>query len=55
MMKRNVLLFDVLPNSIFVEEHLPGAVSLPLQTLDRSAVADVDRSRSVIVYCFDQH
>ena len=48
-------LVDVLPRAIFTQEHLPGAVNLPLQTLDRaSAEATIDRSRAIVVYCFDQ-
>lgn len=46
---------DVLPASIFVQEHLPGAVSLPLETLTSASVDVLDRSKPVVVYCFDQH
>jgi rhodanese-related sulfurtransferase len=49
-------LVDVLPRSIFDQEHLPGAISLPLETLDRRAAAQaIDPQRPVVVYCFDQH
>jgi len=53
--KDGALLFDVLPPSIFVQEHLPGAVNLPLETLDRAAIANYDLARAIVVYCFDQH
>ena len=46
---------DVLPASIFVQEHLPGAVSLPLETMTSASVAVLDRLKPVVVYCFDQH
>ncbi len=46
---------DVLPASIFVQEHLPGAVSVPLETLTSASVDVLDRSKPVVVYCFDQH
>ena len=46
---------DVLPASIFVQEHLPGALSLPLETLTSTSVEAFDRSKPVVVYCFDQH
>ncbi|MCU1398897.1 MAG: hypothetical protein JWN62_2006 [Acidimicrobiales bacterium] len=52
---RGVQFVDVLPASIFVQEHLPGARSLPLETLRADAVADLDRSQPMVVYCFDQH
>ena len=52
---RGAQLVDVLPASIFVQEHLPGARSIPLETMNAAAVADVRRDESVVVYCFDQH
>jgi len=55
MIKRGVQLVDVLPSSIFVQEHLPGARSVPLETMDRSTVAELRRDKPVVVYCFDQH
>jgi rhodanese-related sulfurtransferase len=49
-------LADVLPRSIFDQEHLPGAISLPLESLDRrGAHRALDPARRVVVYCFDQH
>lgn len=46
-------LVEVLPQDEYDEEHLAGAVHLPLKQLsaDRSAV--LDRDRPVIVYCWD--
>ena len=46
---------DVLLASSFVQEHLPGAVSVPLETLTSASVDVLDRSKPVVVYCFDQH
>ena len=49
-------LVDVLPRTIFDQEHLPGAISLPLETLDRdAAAAALDPRETTVVYCFDQH
>jgi rhodanese-related sulfurtransferase len=48
-------LIDVLPASIFEQEHLPGALSLPLESMSADAIADLDRTRTYVVYCFDQH
>lgn len=48
-------LVDVLPQPIYDEEHLPGAINSPLQTMNRDAVSDLDPDRALIVYCFDQH
>jgi rhodanese-related sulfurtransferase len=47
-------LVEVLPRVEYDEEHLPGAVPLPLRHLDAaSAAATLDRSRPVVVYCWD--
>lgn len=44
---------DVLPRDEHVESHLPGALNLPLATLDRRRAARLERTRPVIVYCHD--
>lgn len=46
-------LVEVLPRHEYDEEHLPGAIHLPLKALDDQAAAALDRGRSVIVYCWD--
>lgn len=46
-------LVEVLPSSEYDEDHLPGAINLPLRCLDGEAVDVLDRSRAVIVYCWD--
>ena len=47
-------LVEVLPRAEFAEEHLPGALSLPLKELDRStAEALPRRGRPLVVYCWD--
>lgn len=46
-------LVEVLPAGEYGEEHLPGAVNLPLKSLTAATVAALDRSRAVIVYCWD--
>ena len=46
-------LVDVLGAAAFADEHLPGAINIPLKTLDRRSTASLDRQRPVIVYCHD--
>ncbi len=46
-------LVEVLPEREYQEEHLPGAISLSLKTLTGETAAVLDRSRPVIVYCWD--
>ena len=46
-------LVEVLPADEFEDEHLPGAINIPLKTLDRESTASLDPQRPVIVYCYD--
>jgi rhodanese-related sulfurtransferase len=46
-------LVDVLPEREYEEEHLPGAVNIPLKRLDRTSAERLDRTRPVVVYCHD--
>jgi rhodanese-related sulfurtransferase len=55
LMDGGVCVIDVLPHTVFVQEHLPGATNLPLETFEPSDADDIDRSTELLVYCFDQH
>ncbi|MDQ3659671.1 MAG: rhodanese-like domain-containing protein [Actinomycetota bacterium] len=46
-------LVEVLPHGEFEEEHLPGAINLPLKRLTAETVTVLDRSRPVVAYCWD--
>jgi rhodanese-related sulfurtransferase len=46
-------LVEVLPRAEFDDEHLPGAISIPLKELDRERVRRLERSRPIIAYCYD--
>jgi rhodanese-related sulfurtransferase len=47
-------LVEVLPTSQYADEHLPGALSLPLRELSaRSAQVHLRRDDPVVVYCND--
>ncbi|MGH9191667.1 MAG: rhodanese-like domain-containing protein [Acidimicrobiales bacterium] len=47
-------LVEVLPEHEYTEEHLPGALHLPLKRLDAAnARALLDVARPVVVYCWD--
>jgi rhodanese-related sulfurtransferase len=46
-------LVEVLPRAEYVEEHLPGAVNIPLKELDAATARQLDRGRPVVVYCWD--
>lgn len=44
---------EVLGRSEYDEEHLPGAIHIPLRRLDDTAPERLDAGRPVVVYCFD--
>ena len=47
-------LVDVLPRDEYDEEHIAGALNLPIRELNEStAAALLDKSRPVITYCHD--
>lgn len=46
-------LVEVLPEAEYEDEHLPGAISIPLKTLDTETAQRLERERAVIVYCYD--
>lgn len=46
-------LVEVLPPAEYADEHLPGAISIPLKELDRDRVHELDPDHPVIVYCYD--
>jgi len=46
-------LVEVLPAAEFEEEHLPGAINIPLKELDRETTRQLVRKQPVIVYCHD--
>ena len=46
-------LVEVLPAAEYAEEHLPGAINIPLKQLDATTAGQLDRTRPVVVYCWD--
>jgi rhodanese-related sulfurtransferase len=46
-------LVEVLPNREYEDEHLQGAMNLPLKQLNRETAGRLDRGRPVITYCHD--
>src|SRR2546421_315156 len=47
--EQHAQLVEVLPEAEFEDEHLPGAINVPLKTLDRERARQLDRARPVIV------
>jgi rhodanese-related sulfurtransferase len=46
-------LLEVLPREEYEDEHLPGAINIPLKELYGQTAAQLARDRPVIVYCND--
>ena len=46
-------LVEVLPEQEYRDEHLPGAINIPLKTLDAETTADLDKRKAIVVYCWD--
>ena len=46
-------LVEVLPAKEFEEEHLPGAINIPLKKIDATTIALLDPARAVVTYCWD--
>jgi rhodanese-related sulfurtransferase len=53
LLEQGAQLVDVLGEDDFEHDHLPGAINIPLKTLDGMTVAGFDRDRPVLVYCND--
>jgi rhodanese-related sulfurtransferase len=53
LIDRGAQVVEVLPRKEFEEEHLPGAVNIPLKTLTRDAARALDEARPVVLYCWD--
>jgi rhodanese-related sulfurtransferase len=53
LMEEGAQIVDVLPAEEYSEDHLPGAINLPLRKIEAEASQVLDPTRPVIVYCWD--
>jgi rhodanese-related sulfurtransferase len=53
LVEKQAQLVEVLPEPEFEDEHLPGAMNIPLKMLDGARAQQLDQERPVIVYCYD--
>jgi rhodanese-related sulfurtransferase len=53
LLKEGAQLVEVLPREEYEEEHIAGAINIPLKELNGQTAMQLDRSRPVIVYCHD--
>jgi len=53
LMREGAQVVEVLPREEFEEDHLLGAISLPLRRLETEAKDRLDPAKPVVVYCWD--
>jgi len=53
LIEQGAQIVDVLPAEEYGEDHLPGAINLPLRKIETEAGRALDRARPIIVYCAD--
>lgn len=53
LLRDGAQLVEVLPPEEYDEEHIPGAINIPLRRIDQEAPTRLDPRRPVIVYCWD--
>ncbi len=44
---------EVLPSEEYNEEHLRGAINIPLRVLTRETTSRLDPAEPVVTYCYD--
>ncbi|MDQ4149871.1 MAG: rhodanese-like domain-containing protein [Actinomycetota bacterium] len=52
LIAKGAQLVEVLPPAEFEEDHLPGAINIPLRKIETEAAA-LDENAPVILYCWD--
>ena len=53
LMEQGAQIIDVLPAQEYGEDHLPGAVNLPIRKIEAEASRVLDPGRPIVVYCAD--
>ena len=48
--EKGAQLVEVLPTQEYQDEHIEGALNIPLKRLDRETTGHLDKARPVIVY-----
>lgn len=53
LMDQGAQVVEVLPAREYGEDHIPGAVNLPLRRIETEARQVLDPDRPIVVYCAD--
>lgn len=53
LMDEGAQIVEVLPETEYAEEHLPGAMNIPLKKLNPKSASRLNRGTPIVVYCWD--
>jgi rhodanese-related sulfurtransferase len=53
LLREGAQLVEVLPQAEYEDEHLPGAINIPLKQLNAETARQLRREQPVVVYCHD--
>ncbi len=53
LIEKGAQVVEVLPPDEFEEDHLPGAINIPLRRIETEAPEQLDRDSPVVLYCWD--
>ncbi len=53
LLREAAQLVEVLPQAEYEDEHLPGAINIPLKELNEETARQLERGQPVVVYCHD--
>jgi rhodanese-related sulfurtransferase len=53
LVREDAQLVEVLPQAEYEDEHLPGAINIPLKELNAETARQLRRGQPVVVYCHD--
>ncbi len=51
--RESAQIIEVLPSEEYEQEHLPGAINIPLKELDAKRASLLAKDHPVVVYCHD--
>jgi rhodanese-related sulfurtransferase len=53
LIDEGVQIVEVLSEQEYAQEHLPGAINIPLKELNRESASRLELGNPVLVYCWD--
>ena len=53
LIEKGAQVVEVLPRDEYDEDHVPGAIHIPLGNVEREAGSRLDKGLPVVLYCWD--